>query len=87
MILYKTKYYGLLGDRVRQVIKESGRESSKFREMMTERDGKKLNNIKEILPELKAVERQVGEMIEQKNIYWVVIKLLIALIYVLKIIL
>ncbi|MBQ2590023.1 MAG: hypothetical protein II576_12290 [Prevotella sp.] len=32
------------------------------------RDGKKLTNIKEILPELKAVERQVGEMIEQKNI-------------------
>ena len=32
------------------------------------RDGKKLTNIKEILPELKAVERQVGEMMEQKNI-------------------
>ena len=30
MIIYRTKYYGLLGDRVRQAIKESGRESSDF---------------------------------------------------------
>ena len=32
MIIYKTKYYGLLGDRVRQAIKESGRKSSEDRE-------------------------------------------------------
>jgi hypothetical protein len=32
MIIYKTKYYGLLGDRVRQAIKESGRKSSEDRD-------------------------------------------------------
>ena len=31
------------------------------------RDGKKLTNIKEILPELKAAELQVIEMMEHKN--------------------
>jgi hypothetical protein len=34
MILYKTKYYGLLGDRVRQAIAESGRKSSEERKFI-----------------------------------------------------
>ena len=68
MILCKTKYYGLLGDRVRQAIKESGRESSKFREMMRGREGKKLTSDRTLdnfaremgrdLPKIEALERE-----------------------------
>jgi len=44
MIIYKTKQYGLLGDRVRNAIKESGRKSSDFRNYIREREPEKMTS-------------------------------------------
>ena len=44
MIIFKTKQYGLLGDRVRNAIKESGRKSSDFRNYIRERETEKMTS-------------------------------------------
>jgi arsenate reductase-like glutaredoxin family protein len=59
MILYKTKYYGLLGDRVRKAIAESGRKSSEERQWIREA-------VKNAYGETPTSSRTIGNLFERE---------------------
>jgi len=65
MIIYKTKYYGLLGDRVRQAIKESGRKSSDFRNYIRDREPEKITSFRTLssLVDQRTKEKQAFDKI------------------------